>query len=147
MSAGGVRRGWSSGPPNGQLLQRPAIAVGVTEVDKRAPGQYLDLAHLDATIDELSPGLSDIPDDDLEAGDRARLRVDKPGAERNGTGRSGRGDLHKSDVGVDPLVVVRIEPNLIHVKGLGAVHIGHGLDHELDLPAHRLTPPWAMRVG
>ena len=41
----------------------------------------------------------------------------------------------------DGVVVVGVEAGLLHVEGLGAIHVGHGNGHELELPVHdRLLP-------
>src|SRR3954469_26033056 len=62
---------------SGDLLDRPAVAVGVGEEDEFAPGELLDVAELDTAPCELGSGVVGIVHDELQALHRARRRVNE----------------------------------------------------------------------
>jgi hypothetical protein len=82
-------------PPLRQLLQRPAVAVGVAEEHEPPPGELLNLAHLRVFGEQLRAGLVGAGHHQPEAGDRARLRVDDPLADRDRARGAGRGELRR----------------------------------------------------
>src|ERR671920_2126990 len=110
-------------PADGQLLYGPAVAVRIAEEDERAPVEVLHLAYLDPALDQLGTRGPDVRDDELQALDRARRRVDDPGSQGDRAGRSGRRQLDKANLIADPVVVVRVEADLLGVERLGAVHV------------------------
>ena len=57
------------------MLQSPAIAVGIAEVNERAPRLDVDLADLDAAPREFVVRFPRVLDDHLQSLDRARLHV------------------------------------------------------------------------
>src|SRR6478736_10552931 len=80
------------GPPidsaRRELLQRPAVAVGVAERDEPPPCLIVDAVGLDADLAQVREGLVGIRDDDLDRVLLARLEVDaEAGAERDRAGR------------------------------------------------------------
>ena len=118
------------------LLDGPAVAVGVGEEDEAAPGEVLDLAGLDAAVEELGAGGVDVGDDQLETGHRAGLGVREAGAQGDRAGRAGRGELDKAEVVADLVVVVGVEADLLGVEPLGPVHVADGDRDQLELPVH-----------
>src|SRR4029453_16440833 len=82
----------------GELLQRPAVAVGVAEVGvghgRLAGGAHvLDLGDLDPALQQLLAGGVDVVDHQVEGLDRARGRVDDADPDADRAGRAGRGEL------------------------------------------------------
>ena len=53
LQLAGARAGKAFNGRSGNLLQRPGVAVGVADGDKRAPRLYVDVADLHAVGDEL----------------------------------------------------------------------------------------------
>ena len=87
--------------------------------------------------------------DELQALDGARRRLDDAGADRDRAARAGRGELHEAQVLVHLVVVVGVEPGLVHVERLRAVDVGDRHRDELEPVVHgrplccgraRLTP-------
>src|SRR5438093_13496398 len=96
----------------------------------------LNLAGLDAPFDQLRPGGVDVRDDHLHALHGPRLRVYESFADSDRTRRAGRRQLDEANVLADGLVVVRVEADLLGIKGLCAVYVGDGDRHEFELPVH-----------
>src|SRR4029453_14716917 len=119
------------------LLDGPAVAVGVGEEDEAAPGEVLDLAGLDAAVEELGAGGVDVGDAQLETGHRAGLGVREAGAQGDRAGRAGRGELDKAEVVADLVVVVGVEADLLGVEPLGPVHVADGDRDQLELQIGR----------
>jgi hypothetical protein len=109
-------------------------------VDEAAPRLVVDRRHLDAAPDQLASGGLDIRNDNLEPSHGSRFDGGEAGADRDGAGGSGRGQLDEAQLLVDLVVVIRVETDLIDVEGLGAIDVGDGNGNELELPIHRLTP-------
>ena len=63
--------------------------------------------------------------------------IRKAGADGDGTGRSGRGQLHEAELVADGVIVVEVEARLVDIEADRTVDIGHRHHHELDLPVHR----------
>ena len=61
-------------PPGRELLDGPAVAVGVGEEHEPAPREVLDVADRHAPAGELVAGGVDVGDDELEAAERSRAR-------------------------------------------------------------------------
>ena len=132
------------------LLQDPAVAVGVAEVGERAVVGVLgvrarrpavrrhvpDLAHLDAAADELGARRLDVGDDEVRAAVGARRRVGDPDPDRERARRAGRGDLDDAELLVRLVVDVEVEAALLDVELLGAVDVRDGDQHELELEIH-----------
>src|SRR5262245_15406160 len=83
------------------LLDVPAVAVRVVEVDERVPlaaaARYEratlevhDLAHLDATLHQCGPGGVQVGYDELQPLDRARRCVEQAGRDHDRAAGSGR---------------------------------------------------------
>src|SRR5215467_1492238 len=62
-TASGSRRCVLTSPDD--LLDGPAVAVGILEVDEAAPGEVLDLADCDAVFLEIGVGGDDVRDHNL----------------------------------------------------------------------------------
>ncbi len=60
------------------LLDCPLVAVGISEVDKQAPGELLDLADINSTANQIRSGGFDVGDDHLHAPDRPRGDIRNP---------------------------------------------------------------------
>src|SRR5438067_4957498 len=96
----------------------------------------LNLAGLDAPLDQLRPGGVDVRDDHLHALHGPRLRVHESFADSDRASRPGRRQLDEANLRVDDLVVVRVEADLLGIKGLCAVYVGDGDRYEFELPVH-----------
>ncbi len=123
------------------LLHGPAVAVGVAEVDEPAPREILDGAHIDPAALELGARRFDVGDDELEAGDRPRLRAAHSLAERDRTRRTGRRHLDEADLVADDMVVVGVEAGLL-VERLGPVDVGNRDGDEFELEIHDELRSW-----
>src|SRR5205809_28510 len=77
-----------------------------------------------------------VGDDHLHALLRARGHLGDPGAQHDRARRPGRGELHEPQRLGHLVVVVGVEADLVHIKRLSAVHIGHRDRDELNLPVH-----------
>src|SRR5204862_843187 len=103
---------------HGELLHRPAVAVGVAEEDERPPGEVLDLAHLDPARDELGARSVDVRHDQLQALHRPGRDAHDAVAEGDrARGPRGR-HLHEAEVVRDPVVVVGVEADVVDVERL-----------------------------
>src|SRR4029450_2145997 len=135
---------WSSGSGTGtgsaanDLLDGPAVAVGVGEEHEPAPGKVLDLADVDAAVHQLGAGGVDVGDDHLEAADRARRGVGDPGAQGDRAGRTGRRQLDEAELRADAVVVVGVEADLLGVEALGAADVADGGRERRLAPARRV---------
>src|SRR5215211_888107 len=131
----------------GELLEGPGVAVGVLEVgvgDGRLAGgaHVLDLADLDAALQELGPGGVDVVHHQVEGLDRAGGGVDDADPDADRAGRAGRGQLHDPEAVAEALVEVGVEPDLLGVEGLGPVDVADGDGDQLELHSHgRGCPP------
>src|SRR5207248_8385331 len=115
-------------------LQRPAVAIGIAEVDKVAPRLYVDLAGPDARFKQLLTGSRGIGDHDLDLLRAGRLIGDAV-ADHDRAGRARWGQLDEPKGFVDPVVVVDVEAHRL-VERLGSVDVGHRYRDEFDLPVH-----------
>src|SRR5258705_6516020 len=104
--------------PARELLDGPAVAVRVAEVDERAPGLDVDLADPDAASRELVVRGLDVLDDELEAAHRAGLGFGEADAHGDGARRAGRRELDETELRVHGRVVVEVEPGLVHPEDL-----------------------------
>src|SRR5215203_5996210 len=129
----------------GQLLQGPAVAVRVLEGGVQDPPEILDLADVHPAVGELGARRVDVRDDQVQALDGARRRVDDPGPYCDRAGRAGRRQLHDPKVVPGTVVEVLIEPGLLGVEGLRAVYVGDGYRDQLELPIHG-TPSFRVVV-
>jgi len=120
---------------SGNPLHRPAVAVGVLEVDEPAPREVLDLADVQAPLGEVRTRGLDVGNDELHALHRARLGVRESLPDRDRAVRAGRRELHEANLVADRVVVVGVEADLL-VERLRAIHVGHGDRNELELVVH-----------
>ena len=65
-------------PTRRDLLDRPRVAVGVLEVDERAPRLVVDRAHRHAVPGQFGVDRLDVGDDDLQRADRCLVTSDQP---------------------------------------------------------------------
>src|SRR4029453_5294558 len=107
-------------------------------------GEVLDLADLDAAVEELGAGGVDVGDDHLEAGHRPGLGVGQ--ARAPGGGAGGR-ESDEAEVVADMVVVVGVEADLLGVEALGPVHVGDGDRDQLELPVHGHVLPYGERYA
>src|SRR5512133_4307634 len=105
-----------AGEPGRDLLELPAVAVGVAErcarevrarvlVEARGP-RHLHLADVDAAADEIGPGGLDVVDHEDHARGGPRLRRGATLAELDRAPRVGRRELHRADLVADDQVDV-----------------------------------------
>src|SRR5260370_2521473 len=99
--------------------------MGIWEVNERAPGLDIDLTSLHAVADELLARGRDILDDHHHSLLRARLRLREPGADHDGAGRSGRGELHEAQLGLALVTVLAIPTNLPYLEPLPPLTLDH----------------------
>ena len=116
------------------LLDGPAVAIGVGEEDEAAPGEVLDVADLDAAGEELLAGPVDVADDQLQALERARRHLVGAAGQRDRAVGTGRGELDEAEVLGYLVVVFGDEARLLDVEGLGAVDVGDGDLDQLQAP-------------
>ena len=150
VDAGGLPVAIAAGThrPVGELLQRPAVAVGIGEVDEAAPRLLVDIAGLDPSPGEFGTDLVGVGDDHLEVVQRARRERGQPFADGDRAARAGRRELHEADVVADRVVLIGVESDA-HVEVLGTVDVGDRHGHQLQLHVHvrrRYSPnvvnPW-----
>src|SRR5688572_832675 len=121
----------------GDLLYGPAVAVRIVEEDERAPVELLDLADLDPSFDELRMCRMDVRDHELKTLGGARPHVaTKAGPKGDRAGRPGRRELDEPDLIADPMVMVRMEADLLGVERLRPVHVRDGNLHQFEPPVH-----------
>ena len=131
--------------PRRELLEGPGVAVGVAEEDKPAPRLFVDLAGLDAVVDQVLAGGRSILDHHLDALLRPWRHLGHPGAHHHRARRPWRRELHEPQVLADLVIMVSVEAHLVYVEGFGAVNVGHRDGDKLDLPVHTLQR--TERVG
>jgi hypothetical protein len=108
------------------LLQRPGIAIWVTEGDEGAPRLNVDVARCDAVGYKLLSGCFDIFDDNLHPPLRARCHIGDPCSHYYRAGGPGRGELYKAQRVVDLVVVVGRKTNLVDVEVLCPIDVIYG---------------------
>src|SRR4051812_31486603 len=121
------------------LLQRPAVAVGVREVDEPAPGLLVDALALDVALAEVGQrcvGVLDHHLDELRRAGRHHVESD-PEADR--AGRARWRDLHEPQLGADGPVVVDVPPDPLAVEVDRPVDVLHRQGDELDPEVHGAT--------
>src|SRR3954454_17962410 len=84
-----------------QLLHRPAVAIGIAEEHERAPREFLHVADLDASLDEMSASLLDVRYHKLQAAYRSRRGIGDAFAHGNRAGRARRRQLHEAEIVID----------------------------------------------
>jgi hypothetical protein len=89
-----------------------------------------------ALRDELLPGGLDVGHHALHTLLRARRHLRDAGAQHDGAGRPGRGELDEPQRVADLVIMIGVKADLIHVERLGPVDIGHRYRNQLDLPVH-----------
>src|SRR5579859_1692031 len=127
-----------------QLLHRPVVAVGIAEIHERSPRQVLNVADLRAPLSQLRMRGVNIGDHHLQTTHGAWRGIRDAFAERNRAGRAGRRQLHEAQRLAHTLIMIRMEPYLLDVERLRAVHIRHWDDHQLKLPVHGAFFPRVM---
>ncbi len=78
----------------------------------------------------------DVGYDHLHTALRSGLHLRDADAHHDRAGRAGRRQLDEPEPLTDLVVMIGVEADLIHVERLGAVDVGNGNGHELDLPVH-----------
>lgn len=142
----GFGSGFSGAGSN--LLEGPAIAVGVAEEDERAPRHVLNVADLDSTLLQLRVHRLDIGHDHLQPFERSGRHRGQAGADGDRAGRAGRGELHEAEVGIHLMIVIRVEAELLGVEVLGAIHVRDGDGHEFQFHVHGSIPlRWPPHVS
>src|SRR5256714_4977998 len=132
-----MRAGQSAVGTRLDRLQRPAVAIGIAEIDEPAPRLHRDLARLDARCEQLLTRGLGVGDHDLDLLRAGRLVGDAV-ADHDRAGRAGWCQLNETQAVVHPVVVVGVEAHTL-VEGLGPVDVGHRNGNELDLPIHAPT--------
>src|SRR5205823_6326528 len=102
-----------AGLPSWKLLDGPAVAVGVLEEHERTPREVLDLADIDAALDELGTRRTDVGNNHLESLNDARPHVREPRPDGDRARRPWRGQLHEAKLVADRDVVVSVEAGLV----------------------------------
>src|SRR5215207_4528013 len=134
----------------GYLLHTPAVAVRVAEEDaphivqvfsllSRAVSplvEDLELADIDASLDQLGAGGAHIPDDQEHAVYGAWFHIHRSFSQMDRARGPGRGQLNEAEVVADPEVDVHLEPNLLGVEISGAINVRDRDRHDLYLPVH-----------
>src|SRR5262245_26071569 len=138
-----------AGQPGGDLLQLPAVAIRVAEgcsgevrasrgVEARRL-HLLDLADVDAAIDQIMAGGLDVLDDqDVGLGGPRLSRRPAPLAELDRAPGVRWGELHVPDLVAEDQVDVQ-PPAEALVEGLGPVNVGDGQRHDLEVHVHAET--------
>ena len=143
----------ASGKPRLDLLEHPAVAVGIVERGKREIGatfrirprhaslrpgemeaalEMEHLTHVDPVADELGACCVDVVDHEQQSLNGARRCRRESLAEEEGARRAGRCHLHHppavtvGEIGVQP-------PSHAQVEALGAIDVGHRNDDDLEL--------------
>ena len=118
------------------LLDGPAIAIRIAEIDEGAPRLHVDVADLDAAPDEFCARGVYVRDHQLETPDRPRPHVGDAGADRDRAGRSGRRQLDESKPLSHGDVDVGVEAGPLGIEGLGAVDVGYGDGYQFKTKVH-----------
>src|SRR5918999_6321643 len=122
--------------PGGELLDGPAVAVGIAEEDERTPRELLDVPDLDPALDQFGPCGVDVRDNQLKALHGARLHLAEPGPQGDRARRPRRGELDEADPAADRRVLVQVEAGLLGVEGDGAIDVRDGDLHQFQPPVH-----------
>jgi len=107
------------------LLQRPHVAVRVSEVRVEDAAHVVDIAEFDAALRQRGPGGRHVRHDEMEALDRSWCHVSNrphPRAEDDGAARPGRGELNNPHRFRD-LGVVQVTEACLHVERLRPVNV------------------------
>src|SRR5512135_1010252 len=105
------------------MLHCPRVAVRVGEEDKRVPVaarpldahpvvEVLNGGHVDAAFDQLGPGGVDVAHYQLQALQRPRWHVTKPGADRDLAPGARRCELYDAEMLAHPHVRIDVETDL-----------------------------------
>src|SRR5579859_3949706 len=92
-----------------EFLEGPGVAVRVAEIDEPPPRLLVDLAGLDAAVDQVLAGGRSVGNHNLDPLLRPGRHLGDPGAQHNRAGRAGRGELHEPQSLVVLVVVVGVE--------------------------------------
>src|SRR5271155_3283982 len=150
----------SAGEARCDLLDQPPVAVGIVEGKERPvacalgigaaePGlgrERRAMPHLtgfDASADEIVVGRFDFGDGQTPHGRARRGRRDSR-AERDGAGRSRRGELDEANVVTRGDVIVE-SPSQPFVELLGSFDVGYGDDVDLKVHVDQVDLPSAIR--
>src|SRR5436305_14613905 len=109
----------------GELLQGPAIAVGIADVDKMPPILYIDLADVSASFEPFLATGSRVLNHHLQPFLRSRLHVCNPNPNGDRTGGALRSQLNKAEVLIHLLVKISVKAKLFGIKGFGTVNVGN----------------------
>src|SRR5665647_3369745 len=105
---------WSSGASRSARFRTSGGSCSSSsEEDEQEPPEVLNLADLDAPLDQLGPRGLDIGDHELQTLHGARASIRDPFPECDGTGRPGRRQLHDAERIADPAVMVHMEADLL----------------------------------
>ncbi len=126
-------------------LQGPLVAIGVGEVDERAPGLLVDVACPDAAPAQLVARGGRIGHDHLQAPLRSGCHVGDADTDHDRARGAWRCQLDEPQTLVHQVVVVGVETHLFDVELLGAIDIGHW--HRDDLELHLHVVDASGRVG
>src|SRR5690348_8411633 len=133
----------TTGEPGSDLLEYPAISVGVAEgrareigapslrVETRGHG-LLDHADVHAATDQVVPGDADVRDHEKRLLRGSRLGCRAGLAELNRALRMRRCELHGTHLVADDQVDVQPPPQAL-VEALCPIDIGHGQGHDLEV--------------
>src|SRR5207302_1839207 len=127
----------------GHFLQGPGVAIGVAEKSVLdALSVFLYLADPNASTDERFACRPHIPDDQMQAPQRARWHgnIWQTGSNNDGARGLRWSELHNSDGLIGPDIQVGLKAHLDNVKRLGAVHICHRNRHQLQFHFHLASP-------
>src|SRR5437588_3833458 len=122
----------------GQLLDRPAVAVGIAGMNERAPRLHVDIADIEPAVEQLLARSVRVGDDHLQSLDGSRRRIREALTERDRAGGTRWCELHEAQPVVDPLVMVGMEPDRVDIERFRPVDIGDGKNDELELPIHAI---------
>src|SRR4051794_14671003 len=131
-----------AGEPCGDLLEDPAVAIGIAErrprevraasvLEARRPC-LLHLADLDAAADEVVAGCVDVADHENQPGSGPRLRRCPSLAELDRAARVGRRELHRPEVVADHQVDVE-PPSQARIEALCAIDVRDRQGHDLEV--------------
>src|SRR5687767_708509 len=134
------------GQPGRDLLEEPAVAVGIAERGVALVGAALrvqaragsvgaeveEVTDLYAAADEVIPRRLDVRDDQLQALGGAGLGLGQAASERDGALRVGGRQLHHAATFAEVEVGVHA-PSKALVEALCPIDIGDGQSHDLEL--------------
>ena len=120
-----------------QLLHRPPVAVRIGEVDERAPRLHIDLAHRSARGRAAPSRAASASDTTIcSASSEPGAILVRPLADRDRTGRPGRGELDETDLVAHRLVHVEHEADLVDVEVPGPIDVGDRHAHQFKFEVH-----------